>query len=721
MRLPRASGTAGVIALLLLALSGHARPHTWADANAVRLAPNQAVPVLPLAGQVGGATWSAVVEGDRAVLGVGPRLVVIDVSDPSAPRRLGASGVLSGTLRSVALDGDQAYAGGTAGGVWVFDLTDAVLPRAVGYLATSGAVVGLAPLPDSPKHLAVASATGAAGELVIVDASRAIAPRSVGTITVPGAASAVAVSGAMAYVTYASSGSRSGGLAVVDVAQPSSPRHLATVSLPDRATDVFLAAGLAYVAMASGLAVVDIAEPAQPRTVGAVTAKDWDQGFPGVVQAVALTGHWAYLATGCAGFGARIDDVPCTGGLRIVDVSDPAKPRAAGIWSTAAGVGVDNNCGFTDVATQGDHVYGVECGGRLRTFAGALTGQPVPVGLYDAGGPANGVAVAPDRAYVTDGWGLQAFDLSDPVAPAPVTYREHFTGTPGQVLAADGVAYVSEQGTFANNLLLIDPRDLHTLGRIGALPVADLAVRGTYAYVASSRWTTERIHDEALLVFDVSDPEHPRQTGAVVYGHEWFYSPSGLAMTDHAAFLSGQLEPLWTLDVADPGQPRELGRLAPPAESPWISGDIALTGHYALLLDDHRLRVVDVADPAAPRLATTFDLGVRSWSLIVEDGVAYVVGGNRMLAVDVSDPLTPHIVGALDTSGSVSDAAVGGDYVYVAAGAAGLLVTRRLHAAPPPSPTATAPGPPSPTPAITATPRPSAIWHVYLPAAATTS
>ena len=56
---------------------------------------------LSLRGQIGGSSYAMDVQGNIAYLGVGPRVYVLDTSDPSTPKFMGQSGVMPGTVRSV--------------------------------------------------------------------------------------------------------------------------------------------------------------------------------------------------------------------------------------------------------------------------------------------------------------------------------------------------------------------------------------------------------------------------------------------------------------------------------------------------------------------------------------------------------------------------------------------------------------------------------------------
>ena len=63
------------------------------------------IPVT-LVGQWGGSCYASAVSGNRAYMGMGPRLGVLDVSNPSNPTVLGMTEVLPGFVRGVAVSGN---------------------------------------------------------------------------------------------------------------------------------------------------------------------------------------------------------------------------------------------------------------------------------------------------------------------------------------------------------------------------------------------------------------------------------------------------------------------------------------------------------------------------------------------------------------------------------------------------------------------------------------
>jgi len=100
---------------------------------------------VELLGQVGGSTRAVIVEGDYAIIGVGPHPVILDIADPATPSPVGQIGVHSGYVVDLALAGSDVY---FAYGIYclrIFEAFDPSSPLEVGFhpgLANGVAVVG---------------------------------------------------------------------------------------------------------------------------------------------------------------------------------------------------------------------------------------------------------------------------------------------------------------------------------------------------------------------------------------------------------------------------------------------------------------------------------------------------------------------------------------------------------------------------------------------------
>lgn len=206
----------------------------------------------------------AVAMGDGVAYAVG-------IVDPGAASR-GSGPDAGGTADAAVATAVQAAAGGSAdrtgaqGRLVVIDLSDPAAPRVVGRLALAGRPVDVA---AADGLLFVAAGEGGTR---IVDVRDPAAPREIGRVGTPARAVGVAVAGGHAFV--AEDDALGAGLQVADVRDPAAPREVASLTLARRRPDVAVSVravavggGDAWVATADGVRRIDVRDPAAPREV----------------------------------------------------------------------------------------------------------------------------------------------------------------------------------------------------------------------------------------------------------------------------------------------------------------------------------------------------------------------------------------------------------------------------------------------------------------------
>ena len=152
-------------------------------------------------------------QNDLVFLGVGQRLVILDVSDPASPRQVGATRPLAGPAEAIAISQDRAYIANGGGGLQVVDLTD----------------------PAQPQVLRAWDS--------------------------PGYAEDVAVAGAFAFLADGPYG-----LQIVDISDPADPRPVASAYDMNNALGVTVSADFAYLAVCRRRPVDrEYLRPASPR------------------------------------------------------------------------------------------------------------------------------------------------------------------------------------------------------------------------------------------------------------------------------------------------------------------------------------------------------------------------------------------------------------------------------------------------------------------------
>lgn len=272
-------------------------------------------------------------------------LIVIDVSKPARPKRMGSCR-LRGSARDVAVAGHHAYVAARQGGLRVVDISNPKAPVEVGFYG--------------PRR-AVQDGAVEAGPLV----------------------ERVTVAGKHAYAIYnyvpKGKNARHNVLQVLDISNPKAPAELGSFE-PDR-NGQFLGVAVvgkhAYIAdKASMLWVVDISDPRAPAAVGSCTALGEPHG-------VFVFGNHAYVAD---------DD----GAMHIVDIEDPKYPKLVGSYED----GGDRPGIAEAVAVAGKYASVCDVNRALRVVEVSNPKAPKEVASFDTDWPPRGVTVAGEYIYV---------------------------------------------------------------------------------------------------------------------------------------------------------------------------------------------------------------------------------------------------------------------------------------------------------------------------------
>lgn len=372
--------------------------------------------------------------------------------------------------------------------------------------------------------------------------------------------------------------------------------------------------------------------------------------------------------------------------LRDVEATPVANGAAEVTWTAAAGAGADLSVLVVDAGVSYDAILGGASpeAGRVRLdgldpartyslsvllvtgtdevvgartvevrpvisdgVAAASSRSPVPGGSYgDVWG-----YVAPDgREYgllAVRNAGLSVLDVSEAPAAAPVEV--------GFVPTAEGAA---------------DSKDVKTYGR--------------FAYLINEFGPVQ--------IIDLADPAAPVQVGAldVQPGTPGGGAHNVLVANDHLWVVGGRANGaagVRVYSLADPAAPAFVGAFHPTHHPTAYYHDFEVRGALALgsaIYDGAGVDVLDVSDPAAIRLVTTFTYpgaGAHN-TCLTEDGAYVFVGdeigssGNWMRTFDLRDLDNPELVGEIvvNPEAVVHNCYVRGDLLFAAHYTEGLRV-----------------------------------------------
>lgn len=234
---------------------------------------------------------------------------------------------------------------------------------------------------------------------------------------------------------------------------------------------------------------------------------------------------------------------------------------------------------------------------------------------------------------------------------------------------------------------------LYRIGRLGfAEAPTDIAVAGGYAYLAAGG---------DLAVVDVTNPTALRRVAVLRTPGE----TKALALDGATAFLADGAGGLRLVDVADAAAPVETGQLA--LDGP--AHGVAAADGIALVALPRAVVVVDYADRAAPREVARLPFASYVADVALSGKLAFVAssvetawwheGGTDLHVFDLSDSGRPRAIGGVELTGASVAVVADGRRAYVAQYLDGNLLV------PTPGPPVTCePGPCTPTPVWTLPP-----------------
>lgn len=327
---------------------------------------------------------------------------VIDISNPNSPIIV-ASPTSVGYPKCVELSGSTLYVG-VSNSVYIFDVTNPLLPATIEELRTGDGVTGAC---ARPGFVFVAnSSTG----LQLYAASTPIQVDPTMVLNTAGSATDLVTRDGIGYLADGSAG-----MQVLSLSDPTNPQILATVDTPGTARGVAVDGGYAYVADESGgLEVVDITNVQFPSIVANVPITEYDY-----VQKVAISGTHAYAAA--------------TYGVWVVDIADPMNPVREQI--------IDATSYTNDVICRDNLLY-VGGGEQVTILDIANPSAPVALGSVSV---ANAFDLALSGRYLYAacyGAGVQVIDVIDPAAPTVTNAA--MTPAASSVSIAGNHAYVSD-------------------------------------------------------------------------------------------------------------------------------------------------------------------------------------------------------------------------------------------------------------------------------------
>ena len=634
--------------------------------------------------QLGGLFDAVAIDGNTVYLGIGARFTTIDIGDPSSPRLLWQSEVLTDLPASIAVRSGMAYLRvGTE--MLIYDVSDPVLPSLAGRMSdVSGDLLA------AGNFVYTVTSYPADQPMIAIDVSDPAHPAEVGRRAHSGNP-ALAVSRRVLYlasgrqdpVTHAYEGT----LQLVDPADLE--RTFSVISLDGaQGYQVAVLGDLAYVVEnrltedPDILLVLDVSDPAQPREIARR-----EMVIEGTISEIMATDKALFLLS------RSFPHSGCPTSLSIIDITDPASQQAQ--------VRFEPQSCFNHFTVEGETLavtseLGLEMYSVSDPATITLTGELAPPHGFIT---AERIALNQNLAYLVTTVGrnrLQRLRVLDLASPTPdLLNGDGFDWGYHEPSIFEGLAVRGDRlfGLGPSAVNINDPADPRmAVGDIGVdnaegvfywpIPalVGNVLYTGLLTNTSNGSWI-----GGGFGIVDMSDPAKPVLADKVLMDGA---TVTGLSALGPHLIVFSQKEStrLHVFDISDPLTPVEIGLLEPAVDPSEQVEDFTISGDtiYAASRGGVKSKgfkftiyALDISDPSHPREINRFELPDDDFvtrMVPAGDTLYMLLYNNGIRALNVSDRSNPYLSGYFPFP--ISDFAVDGDLLYLAADGAGLLIVQ---------------------------------------------
>jgi hypothetical protein len=266
-------------------------------------------------------------------------------------------------------------------------------------------------------------------------------------------------------------------------------------------------------------------------------------------------------------------------------------------------------------------------------------------GFVPAVGSAKDVAIVGTRAYLASAeFGLSIVDVTTPAAPValggatPSFYAE-------RVAVSGTTAVLTGNGLGLKVVDTTDPRAPRVLASMPGT-MKGVAMVGTNAYVIQVVPGNPARTD--LLAIDLRTPTAPRVAGRVTVA-----GGSEVRVVGTLVFVPARAAGLQIIDVANPAAPRIIATL----DTPGNASGVAVANGWAWVADGNAVVAVDVRTPTRPVRGAS--LATTATTLACVGSRLYVLDGLKLKVIDVTNPAAPALRSTSDGVGAQGITVVG--------------------------------------------------------------
>lgn len=460
---------------------------------------------------ISGRANAIIVQDEFAYVATEFGMSIVNLSTPSNPHLTGGVSLPASAI-DLAVEGPWAFVADGYEGVHVVDVSDPEYPEVEGSVTLDDFAYGVA---LQGNYLFVAEHRSG---LRIVDIQDPASPVLINLIALPSAAFNVSLADNHAFVTTQYSG-----IQIVNVEIPESASIVGSCGIPGSLGGIFHFGDIALVAAGgAGLAFIDVSPAGTAEFIGIVDT-------PGVARHSFAEQGFAFVADS-------------DGGLQIIEFRDFAGPQMLGMG--------DDTINFSPygMTIDGNLAYLIGAGG-MRIVDVSNPAIPTQIGRWNSSSSGYDVVIRDGLAYCAIYMGgLTILDVSNPGAISFVG-RESVNYATQLVLSGDHVVVAAE----TRGIVLLDvanpenPKTVKTVRTSGN--AVDVALYGDYLYVAEE--------NKGVQIFDSPHPEDSKYLGQIDTPGD----ATVVVVDGDELYVGDSVAGLLIYSLVDPASPGPLGQV----------------------------------------------------------------------------------------------------------------------------------------------------------------
>lgn len=610
---------------------------------------------LDVVGQIGGTAQAIILQDSYAFVGVGPRLVTLDISESGPPQIAARSEVLPGVIHALAAGDNSLVYVGNGSNLAVLEINGSRMePRVIYQIEIPGFMIRDMVLENDHLYISTMACNGeecTEGYLIIATLNEKGFPEINRNVDFPGVPAGIIISGSRAFIA-----TNNNNIYFIDISLPQEAQIITSFNIGRPINSLMMVGEDIFVGLDREILLLNVSDPVNPQEIGGFNVAG------GAVESMAYQSGKVYFVSGYCDVGV------CFQSLGEVAVNNSSDETGAILSSSR-------------IAITNGVVYWVgQLGVRLADIGTNENSVYLPIQSFYS----FKILATGDGVLMVDGerhlYAIDVNNLDFPFITSAFPVEQHCDDCRFALLGLEASRNLAFLNAWEDGIRIIDVTNPANFHELGSLDVHGDNRNGVL--LENDMYITAE--SDNLEIWNVSDPANPQHISKFPLGGDI----SGLAVEGHFAYVLTEYSGLYVINIVNPRSPKGVGHIDlgdNPTSIKVFNSQAFVTFAHCRYLCVGELWVISVDNPIEPQYISKIDLNEGVFDVVIQDDFAYLATqkcgagscGGGINVIDIADATQWQKVFQIDLPGRVTDIVIQDDHLYVAGTHAGFLILQQ--------------------------------------------